>query len=136
MPWAASARAIISEASSNAWSASSDVVSIVTASGAVARVAFLHVLQDIAVYNGRPALPQLPGAPLGASLAACRDEQLDRRLGADGGADVAAVEHRAARSGSPGGCRRMRRELALPVEQCRADRRNRRDDRRGLGDLL
>src|SRR3981189_3663216 len=47
---------------------------------AVARVAFLHVLQDIAVYNGRPALPQLPGAPLGASLAACPGEPPHRAL--------------------------------------------------------
>src|SRR5712672_1825019 len=81
---------------------------------AVARVAFLHVLQDIAVYNRRPALPQLPEAPLGASLGARRDEQLDRRVRADGGADVAAVEDRAPERG-----RRMGREIALAVEQGR-----------------
>src|SRR5205085_6937292 len=64
---------------------------------AVARVAFLHVLQDIAVYNRRPALPQLPEAPLGARLGARRHEQLECRVRADGGADIAAVEHRAAK---------------------------------------
>src|SRR5215213_5272519 len=61
---------------------------------AVARVAFLHVLQDIAVYSRRAALSQLPEAALGPRLGAGRDEQLDGRLGAYRGADVAAVEHR------------------------------------------
>ena len=46
---------------------------------AVARVAFLHVLQDIAVYSRRAALPQLLDPPLGARLRAGGDEQLDRR---------------------------------------------------------
>src|SRR5205807_3862675 len=77
---------------------------------AVARVAFLHVLQDIAVYNRRPALPQLPEAPLGPRLGARRDKKLDRRVGADGGADIAAVENRAAKRS-----RRMGRKVPLAV---------------------
>src|SRR5690349_11582743 len=82
---------------------------------AVARVAFLHVLQDIAVYNRRPALPQLPQPPLGPGFRACCDKKLNACLGADGGSDIAAVE-----DGTAVGRRRMSRELTLPVEKRRA----------------
>src|SRR5436305_12159843 len=82
---------------------------------AVARVAFLHVLQDIAVYNRRPALPQLPQPPLGPRPGACRDKKLNACPGADSGADIAAVE-----DGTAAGRRRMRRELTLAVKQRRA----------------
>src|SRR5207237_7757143 len=92
---------------------------------AVARVAFLHVLQDIAVYNRRPALPQLPQPPFGPRLRACRDKKLNGCPGADGGADVAAVEDGATRSVSFWGRRRMGRKIPLPFEQGSADFRDR-----------
>src|SRR5205807_2035525 len=98
---------------------------------AVARVAFRHVLQDIAVYNRRAALPQLPQPPLGARLGARRDEKLNRGIGAHRRADVAAVEH-----GPLSGTGRMSGKIALECEQCRAHARDRRDHRRGLGHLL
>src|SRR5580700_7532716 len=60
---------------------------------AVARVAFIHVLQDIAVYNRRAALPQLPEPAFGARLRARGDKELQIGVGTDGGADIAAVEH-------------------------------------------
>ena len=103
---------------------------------AVARVAFLHVLQDIAVYNRRPALPQLPQPPFGPRLGACRDKKLNGCPGADGGADVAAVEDGATRSVSFWGRRRMGRKIPLPFEQGSADFRDRGDHRGGLCDLF
>jgi len=78
---------------------------------AVARVAFLHVLQDIAVYSRGAAPPQLLHPPRRARLRTCGNEQLHRSVGADGGADVAAVEHDAA-----GGWRRMGGEVALQLQ--------------------
>jgi hypothetical protein len=103
---------------------------------AVARVAFLHVLQDIAVYNRRPALPQLPQPPFGPRLGACRDKKLNGCPGADGSTDVAAVEDGATRSASFGGHRRMGRKVPLPFEQGSADVRDRGDHRGGLRDLF
>jgi len=98
---------------------------------AVACVAFLHVLQDTAVYNRRPALPQLPEAPFGSRFGAGYNKQLNRRIRTDRGTDVAAVE-----DGAAGGSRRMSREIALPFEQGGAHLRDRRDDRGGLRDRL
>ena len=106
---------------------------------AVARVAFLHVLQDIAVYRRGAALPQLPHPPFGPRLGAGGDEQLHGRVGAYDRADISAVEYRAighrARAASAGG-RRVGREIALEREQRRADLRDRGDDRGGAGDVL
>ena len=60
-----------------------------------------------------------------ARRGARRDEQLDRRFGADHRADVAAVEHRA---------RRAVRESALLVDQHAPHRRNDRNPGGGVGD--
>src|SRR6266571_8728583 len=75
---------------------------------AVARVAFLHVQQDILVYSRRAALPQLFGPALGARLGAGRDKQLHRGIGADHRTDIAPVDNRAAPRRY-----RVRREIAL-----------------------
>src|SRR5260370_35645865 len=75
---------------------------------AVARVAFLHVLQDILVYSRRAALPQLFDPALGARRRAGRDKQLHRGIGADHRADAAAIDNRASRAcrrGPPGSAR-------------------------------
>src|SRR5262249_35514624 len=47
---------------------------------AVARVAFLHVLQDVVVYSRRTALPQLFEASRGACFHTGGDEQLHGRI--------------------------------------------------------
>src|SRR3954452_15842094 len=49
---------------------------------AVARVAFLHVLQDILAYSGGGAAPRLPPPPLGARLGAGGNKQLHGGTGA------------------------------------------------------
>src|SRR5271154_4535163 len=71
----------------------------------VARVAFPHVLQDILVYSGRAALPQLLDPPFGAGFRAGDEEKLHIRIRTDNRADVAAIEH-----GTVFGRRRMVRE--------------------------
>jgi len=63
--------------------------------GTVARIASLHVLQDALVYSPRALGLQLFESPHRSRLERGRDEDLGVGLGADGGADVAAVEHRA-----------------------------------------
>ena len=76
----------------------------------------------------RRATPaKLGPAPVGPDLVGGRDEQLYPRLGADHRADVPPVEHRPACAGGEG---------ALEVDQRRAHLGDRRDLRRGLGDLF
>src|SRR5262249_4629621 len=89
---------------------------------AVARVAFLHVQQDVAVYGRAPAPPQLPEPATGARLRARGDEELDDGVGTDRGANVATVEHGARRA-----ARRVRGEIALHREERGADAGDRGD---------
>ena len=63
----------------------------------------------------------------GPHLGACGDEDLHVRVGTDHGPDVAAVEH---------GAGRRRREIALEIEQRRADLGDGRDERGRLADRL
>ena len=60
----------------------------------VARVAFLHIRENAAMYSVEAPFPQLFKTPFGADLDAGGDEQLGVGVGADHGADVAAIENR------------------------------------------
>src|SRR3984957_4190577 len=97
----------------------------------VARVTKLHVLQDALVYSGGAACLQLFESPHGSGLGAGRYEQLGGGLGADHGADVAPVQHRAL-----GPARRVAGEIALKGQQRRAHRRDRGHQRGGVGDAF
>src|SRR5271170_7515880 len=64
---------------------------------AVARVAFIKILQDVLVYSGSALFAQLLDPADGTRLGAGGDIQLHIRLRAYDRADVASVEDRAAR---------------------------------------
>ena len=94
---------------------------------AVAFVAAEDVGEDFRFVGALATSLQLESAAAGAHLGRRGDENLHVGVGADHGADVAAVEH---------GAGRRRGELLLEFEQGRAHVRDRRDDRRRLADLV
>jgi len=84
---------------------------------AVAGITLTHFLQNAGVYTRLAAILQLLVPAPGPGLVVGRDEQLERCLRADHGADVSAVQDR------PGlAVRRLGGEAALEVAQRGADR--------------
>ena len=83
--------------------------------------------QDVGLVDALAPPAQFQGAAAGAHLGRGGDEDLHLGVGADHGADVAAVEH---------GAGRRRGKLPLEVEQRGAHVRDGRDHRRRLADLV
>ena len=104
--------------------------------GAIACVAFLHVLQERANIYSSPSAEQLPVPPVGAGFQAGGNEKFDGRLGADHGADIAAVEDRAGRTGPLDPAGGSAAKPRWNPSSARADAGDRRHPRRGLGGNL